>query len=95
MRTNLPEVYCLESLTQSVYVYSVSQTQVKCHVAQATWHCFISLIWTRWLHVTWQQYRHLLVSTYLMTRRRFTSSKYKENQFYDDSLHRFMENFSR
>jgi len=41
MRTNLPEVYGLESLTQSVYVYSASQTQVKCHVAHRRSDCFI------------------------------------------------------
>jgi len=51
---NLPEMYWLESLTQSVYVCSASQTQVK-----ATSHtgagCFIFHTWTRWLHLTWQQ----------------------------------------
>ena len=42
MRTNLPEVYCLESLTQSVYICSAPQTQMKCHVAQAQVVLFLS-----------------------------------------------------
>jgi len=69
--SHLPEVYCLP---QQVH-YSVSQTQVPRRTCA---DCFISLIWTRWLHVTWQP-RQLLVSTlYLMTRRWFTSSTYKQ-----------------
>ena len=34
-RSNVPEEYCLEKLTQNVQVFSASQTQLKCHVAQA------------------------------------------------------------
>ena len=45
--SHLPEVYCLP---QQVH-YSVSQTQVPRRTCA---DCFISLIWTRWLHVTWQ-----------------------------------------
>ena len=80
VRIHLPEVYWLESLTQNVYVCSASKRKWS-----ATPHrrrdCFISPIWTRWLHLTWQPYRQLLVSTYLMTGRWFTSSKYKEINF--------------
>jgi len=80
VRIHLPEVYWLESLTQNVYVCSASKRKWS-----ATPHrrrdCFISPIWTRWLHLTWQPYRQLLVSTYLMTSRWFTSSKYKEINF--------------
>jgi len=92
MRTNLPEMYWLESLTQSVYVCSASQTQVKCHVAHRRRLFYFSHLNSMTASDVAAAARTCQLTWWRAADLRYPSTK---RSILGDSLHRFMENLKR